>query len=212
MEFVFGLLIGSALILIVVWIYRKQFVKHRIEEQSVVLLEKIRNVSKMITVEGDFSEIMHFEDVKDVFLSLVSSKKKAIVLANAKVLIGFDMKKIRIQSSPNTKKLRLEYFPEPEIMSIETDIQYYDVKDGLFNKFAAADLSELNKKVKQNIQEKIPNSDLLLSANTKALETVKMIEQLVSTFGWQLDYSELQLNPITKKNETSSQEILKINN
>jgi len=196
MDFIFGLLIGAVLILVIVWIYRKQFVKHKVEEQSVVLLEKIRNVSKMITVEGDFSEIMHFEDVKDVFLSLVTSKKKAIVMANAKVLIGFDMKKIKIQSNPNNKKLILNYFPEPEILSIETDIQYYDVKDGLFNKFAASDLSELNKKVKQNIIEKIPDSDLLLSANAKALETINMIEQLVSTFGWQLDYRNLELDNV----------------
>jgi len=88
----------------------------------------------------------------------------------------------------------LEYFPEPEILSIETDIKYYDVKGGFFNKFAAADLSELNKKVKQNIEEKIPDSELLLSAKAKALETIEMIEQLVSTFGWELDYNIEQQN------------------
>lgn len=191
MEFIIGLVLGAAVVSLVVYFLRNKLVKNKREEQSVVLLEKIRSVSKMITVEGDFSEIMHFEDVKDVFLSLVSSRKKAIVLANAKVLIGFDMKKIRLSANPDNKKLVLDHFPEPEILSIETDIQYYDVSHGLFNKFAAGDLSELNKKVKLNIQEKIPDSDLLYSAKSKALETVKMIEQLVSTFGWQLDYNDL---------------------
>jgi hypothetical protein len=192
MDFIFGLLIGATLIFLLVWLYRKQFSKHKTEEQSVVLLEKIRNVSKMITVEGDFSEIMYFEDVKDVFLSLVSSKKKAIVLANAKVFVGFDMKKIRFQSNLKNKTIILDHFPEPEILSIETDIQYYDVKNGLFNKFEASDLSELNRKVKVNIEEKIPDSDLLISAKSKALETVKIIEQMVGTFDWKLDYKGLE--------------------
>ena len=191
MEFILGIIVGVIFLGIGVLLFRNRFQKNKREEQSVVLLEKIRNVSKMITVEGDFSEIMHFEDIKDVFLNLVSSKKKAIVLANAKVFIGFDMKKIRLESNPDTKKVSLSYFPEPEVLSIETDIQYYDVKDGFFNKFAAADLSELNKKVKLNIEDKIPDSELLVSAKGKALETVKMIEQLVSTFGWKLEYKSL---------------------
>jgi hypothetical protein len=192
MDFILGIIVGILFLAIIVLLFKNRFIKHRTEEQSVVLLEKIRYVSKMITIEGDFSEIMHFEDVKDVFLKLITSKKKAIVLANAKVLIGFDMKKIILQSNPSKKKLMLEYFPEPEILSIETDIKYYDVKGGFFNKFAAADLSELNKKVKQNIEEKIPDSELLLSAKAKALETVEMIEQLVSTFGWELDYKNIE--------------------
>lgn len=194
MDFILGVLIGILFLGIIVLLFSKRFFKNKSEEQSVVLLEKIRNVSKMITVEGDFSEIMHFEDVKGVLLNLVSSKKKAIVLANAKVLIGFDMKKIKLQSRPENKKLILEHFPEPEILSIETDIQYYDVKHGYFNKFAASDLSDLNKKVKINIEDKIPESDLLVSATSKALETVKIIEQMVSTFGWKLDYNGLKFD------------------
>jgi hypothetical protein len=199
MDFIIGLILGAAVVGLVVYFLRNKFVRNKTEEQSVVLLQKIRNVSKMITVEGDFSEIMHFEDVKDVFLSLVTSRKKAIVLANAKVLIGFDMKKIKLSSNPEKKKLILEHFPSPEIVSIETDIQYYDVSNGLFNKFAANDLSELNKKVKQNIESKIPDSELLYSAKNKALDTVKMIEQLVSTFGWHLDYNNLIENEDIKR-------------
>ena len=199
MDFIIGLILGAAVVGLVVYFLRNKFVRNKTEEQSVVLLQKIRNVSKMITVEGDFSEIMHFEDVKDVFLSLVTSRKKAIVLANAKVLIGFDMKKIKLSSNPEKKKLILEHFPGPEILSIETDIQYYDVSNGLFNKFAANDLSELNKKVKQNIEGKIPDSELLYSAKNKALDTVKMIEQLVSTFGWDLNYNNLIENEDIKR-------------
>ncbi|MGB5364545.1 MAG: DUF4230 domain-containing protein [Aureibaculum sp.] len=204
MDFILGIIVGILFLGTIVLLYRNWFSKHKTEEQSVVLLEKIRNVSKMITVEGDFSEIMHFEDVKDVFLTLVTSKKKAIVMANAKVLIGFDMKKIKLQSNNESKKLVLEFFPEPEVLSIETDIQYYDVKHGYFNKFSANDLSELNKKVKQNIEDKIPDSELLFSAKNKALETIRMIEQMVSTFGWHLDYKSIDIKKTASLDENKS--------
>lgn len=193
MEFIYGLLLGAIVVGIVFYFYRSFFVKNKTEEQSVVLLEKIRNVSKLITVESDFSEIMHYSDTKDILLNLLSSHKKAIVLANSKVMVGFDMKEMRINPNPKNKLLTITHFPEPQVLSIETDVEYYDVSNGLFNKFAAADLTQLNKKVRENIQSKIPESGVLQTANGKALETIKMIEQIVDTFGWKLSYNELQL-------------------
>jgi len=193
MDFIFGLLLGAIVVAVVFYFYRSYFVKNKTEEQSVVLLEKIRNVSKLITVESDFSEIMHYSDAKNMLLNLVSSHKKAIVLANSKVMVGFDMKQMRIQPNAKERLLTITHFPAPEVLSIQSDVEYYDVQNGLFNKFEAKDLTELNKKVKENIEQKIPESGILLTANEKALETVRMIEQIVETFGWKLSYSGLQL-------------------
>ena len=179
MDFILGLLIGAVVVGLVLYFSRSFFTKNKTQEQSVVLLEKIRNVSKLITVESDFSEVMHYSDAKNILLNLVSSHKKAIVLANSKVMIGFDMKQMRINPNPSKKLLTITHFPEPQVLSIETDVEYYDVSNGLFNKFAAADLTQLNKKLRENIQEKIPESGLLLTAQDKALETIKMIEQIV---------------------------------
>ena len=88
--------------------------------------------------------------------------------------------------------MTITHFPEPQVLSIETDVEYYDVSNGLFNKFAAADLTQLNKKVRENIENKIPESGVLRTAHDKAFETIKMIEQIVDTFGWKLIYKDLQ--------------------
>lgn len=205
MDFIFGLLLGAIVVAVVFYIYRSYFTRNKTEEQSVVLLEKIRNVSKLITVESDFSEIMHYSDVKNSFLNLISSHKKAIVLANSKVMVGFDMKQMRIEPHAKKKLLTITHFPAPEVLSIQTDVEYYDVKNGLFNKFEAKDLTELNKKVKENIENKIPQSGVLITANEKALETVKMIEQIVDTFGWKLSYKELKLYNNPQKKVTHGQ-------
>ena len=69
------------------------------------------------------------------FLRLVSSRKKALVVINAKAHVGFDLSKIQMDSDVKTKTLTLFHFPEPEVLSIETDLNYYDKSDGMFNKF-----------------------------------------------------------------------------
>ena len=68
--------------------------KDKTKTQSVILMEKIRTVCKFITVEGDFSEIYHYENVKDKWLNLLLGKKKALILIEAKAHVGFDLTKI----------------------------------------------------------------------------------------------------------------------
>jgi hypothetical protein len=204
MNFIIGFVVGVLVLAIYYLFAKKSFFKSKSKEQSVVLLEKMRSVSKLITVEGDFNEVMHFSDVKNSLLNIISSKKKAIVLANAKVFIGFDMKKIEFEANSDKRQIRVISFPEPEVLSIETEVEFYDVKNGLFNKFDASELTELNKKVKQNIAEKIPDSELLYSAKNKALDTINVMEQMVGTFGWELKYDNL-----LKPSRLSKKEILK---
>ena len=79
--------------------------KNVAENQSITLLDKIRRVAKLITVEGEFAEIYHHEDTRDKFLGLISSKKKAIVIINAKTHIGFDFRKIKMDSDTENKKI-----------------------------------------------------------------------------------------------------------
>jgi len=193
MEFILGLIIGAAIVAGLAYFFRNMFVKDKSEQQSVILLEKIRSVSKLITIESDFTEILHHKDTKSMLLNMFSSDKKAIVLANSKVMVGFDMKQIRIKPYPKNKTLELIHFPPPQVMSIETHLDYYDITNGLFNKFEASDLTKLNQKVRENVETKIPQSGILNTAHEKALETIKMIENIVDTFGWKLDYHQMEL-------------------
>lgn len=194
MDFLSGLIIGVIIIVVFYFLFRKKLSnKMSAKQQSSILLEKIRNVSKLITIESDFSEILHHQASKNILLKLFKSDKKAIVMANSKVMVGFDMKKIKIEPKPNKKTLVLTHFPQPEVLGIETNIEYYDVTNGWFNKFDAQDLTNINQEVRKNIEQKIPDSGLLASAQEKALETVNMIEQIVGTFGWSLDYKQWNL-------------------
>ena len=162
-------------------------------EQSVVLLEKIRSVCKFITVEGDFAEIYHYENVKDKIVNMLLGKKKAIILISAKAHIGFDLTKIQMDSDVEKKTIRLTHFPQPQVMSIETDFKYYDKSEGWLNDFTSDDLTDVNRNAKQHIIDKIPESGLLEQARKEALNTIQLMEGLADTIGWKLDYTALIL-------------------
>jgi hypothetical protein len=199
MEAFLGIIIGVLISLGVVTYFRSIKKKQLVNSQSILLLDKIKTVCKFITVEGDFAEIYHYEDVKERFLKLVISKKKALVVINAKAHVGYDLSKIELEADKDNKKIVLKHFPQPEVLSIETDLNYYDKKEGYFNKFEASSLTELNKEAKKHIQEKIPESGLIQIAQKEALETILLIETIVETIGWKLDYSALKIEGETPK-------------
>ena len=193
-EIVLGIILGAILMYWMYSFFRKKQSKERTKYQSTVLLERIKSVCQLITIEGDFAEIFKFESTKDHFLSLISSKKKALIVINAKARIGYDLKKILMHADTGRKRIILTNFPQPEILSIEPELEFYDIKNGLFNSFTPDDLTTLNKEAKSHIQEKIPQSGLMETARREALEAVLLIEKLVETIGWKLDYSALELS------------------
>ncbi len=194
MDIIFGIIFGAFLSYFVLEFLRNKNKKSITERQSVVLLEKIKNVCKLVTVEGDFSEVYHYENTKERFMTLITSKKKAILLVNAKAQIGYNLSKIKLQSNPESKTIFITDFPQAEILTIETDLKYYDKTEGLFNKFEAEDLTALNKEAKQFIVDKIPESGLIETANKELLEAIGIITNIVETIGWKVDHSTLNID------------------
>ncbi|NNG09448.1 MAG: DUF4230 domain-containing protein [Arenibacter sp.] len=194
LELFSGLILGAIAMYWVFSFFRKKKKRELTEHQSDILLDKIKSVCKLITVEGDFAEIYRYENTKERFLSLVSSKKKALIVINAKAHIGFDLKKVQLHADNDKKKIILTNFPQPEILSISPELQFYDIQNGLFNAFTPADLTKLNAEARQHIQEKIPESGLMDTANKEALEAILLIEKIVETIGWKLDYTALEMS------------------
>ncbi|EDP98164.1 DUF4230 domain-containing protein [Kordia algicida OT-1] len=193
MDIVLAVLIGGIVSYFVYDFVGKKQSEKRTKRQSHLLLDKIKSVCKLTTVEGDFSEIYHYEDRSAHFLRMISSKKRALIVIKAKASVGYDLKKLRLEANKDNKSIKLIHFPQPEILTVETDFTYYDKKDGLLNKFGAEDLTKLNKEAKQHIIDRVPESGLIESAKKEALDAILIIEKIVQTIGWKLDYSEITL-------------------
>jgi len=194
MEYLFIGLAGGAVVTYFIYTrFAGKLRRERAQTQSVVLMERIRTVCKFITVEGDFAEIYHYQNLKDKWVNALLGTKKALILIDAKAHIGFDLTKIKMEADNTQKIIKLYDFPEPELLSIETDFKYYDKKEGWANPFTSTDLTEINREAKQHIIDKVPQSGLFKEANKQALETVQLMQKLVETIGWRLDYTALEV-------------------
>ena len=85
MDIILGILIGIVVGWGFVTYFQELKQKQLVDSQSVILLDKIKTVCKLITVEGDFAEIYHYQDVKQRLLKLVSSRKKALVVIKKRI-------------------------------------------------------------------------------------------------------------------------------
>lgn len=191
---IIGIIVGAVFAYFITNKWFKDKSKSKTEVQASILLDKIKTVCKLVVVEGEFAEIYNHKQNKDYLFGLFSSSKKALVIVNAKVHVGFDLKKILLSADTNKKTIVLKQFPEPEVISFENNFKFYDIEDGIFNKFKPEELSQINEDSKQFILEKIPNSSLMDTAKKEAMQSIFIMENIVQTIGWKMDYSALKID------------------
>jgi uncharacterized protein DUF4230 len=156
------------------------------EEQSQVLMEKIKTVAKLVTVEGYFSEVYSYEDYWGYDISLF--QKKALIRVKAKVSVGYDLTKMKIEASPLEKTLIISNLPDPEIISIDHDLDYYDISEGTFNSFSKDDYNKMNASSKEKIREQVGESDIFLAAEKQSNDMLDLIRFMVEGAGWKLKF------------------------
>lgn len=176
------------------WWYGSDNAPQRREEAQ-VLLEHVKNVTKLVTVEGYFSEIYSEEDTKNYYL--FSSTKRVLIKVKAKVSAGYDLSNMKIDADANTKTLHISNIPEPSIIAVEPEIGYYDIANGVFNQFTNEDYTRLNKKAIDTIKTQALNSNFMNTVKTQGVKNFDAIRALAESMGWKVvfDNSTLKLPP-----------------
>ncbi|MCG6186269.1 DUF4230 domain-containing protein [Maribellus maritimus] len=195
-----GVILGLAAGAVISMYYYKYKNTQQLKEQSAVLLKQIKQVFKLVTVEGEFSEIFTHRNGKNIFFNLLQLEKKVILIVKARVMVGFDLTQIDIKVDSTNKKIRLSKFPHPQIISIDTDLEYYDIQKGIVNKLSEKDLTDISKKSKDFIREKVDESDLYLIAENQVKETIEFISQLANSVGWEM-VTEKPLEKLPESNK-----------
>jgi hypothetical protein len=175
------------------------YIRHteaQVQESGTVLLERIKQVAKLVTVEGYFSEIYDYQDYYGYDLSIF--RKKALVRVKAKVSVGYDLEKMKLTALPETKTIRITGIPPAEILSIEHDLDYYDVQEGFFNEFSTEDYNKLNANAKDFIRKKALESDLLKTATTQRNALFETMKFMAESAGWTLEIEEPLIGPAPK--------------
>jgi len=155
------------------------------QESATVLLEKIRSVVKLTTVEGEFSEIYNYSEYSGYFSWLWD--KKALVRVNAVVSAGYDLGNLKMEADSLNKVLRIGPLPEPQILSIDHTLDYYDVSTGVFTDFSPEDYNHINKRAKDLIRESAQQSNLLASAQEQSDKIFEIARFMAESAGWKVE-------------------------
>lgn len=178
------------LVMVVLFGYRYVFNdkdKTTLQENSALIQEQIRNVSKLVVTEGHFSQVFTYKNSKAIFANLVSVEKKALVVVNADVTVSYDLSLIEYELDEASKTLRILSIPKEEI-NISPDFEYYDITADYLNPFKAEDYNKIKDKVRVQLMKKIEASNLKSNAQNRLISELSKFYILTSSLGWTLQY------------------------
>lgn len=155
---------------------------------SVVVLDRVEKVMKLVTVEGNFSEIYDYKH--HIFADIWPFRKKALVRVKARVMVGYDFESVTIDVDEENKTIVLKGPLQPEILSIEHDLDYYNFENGLFNLITNRDITEMGARAKEFIEDKARESDLFKQAEEQKNDILELLELSLEASGWTLQVSE----------------------
>ena len=175
-----------AVIAFAIWRFRSFFSppQANVIESKEVIVERMEKVNKLITLEAYYSEVYDYKDY--YYYDFSPFRKKALIRIKAKVSVGYDFKKIHMVADEETKTVTIFGFPEPEILSIDHDLDYYDLTQGTFNTFTEADYNKMNKNAKDFIREKAKDKEVFQQAAEKKDELIEMLKWMLDAAGWTL--------------------------
>lgn len=189
-------LIGAIIALASILIYKScaddRAQQSILKENSMLLQQELKQVSKLIVTEGHFVEVYNYADSKELFGALVTADKKALVVVNAEATISYDLSKIEYEMDDIRKTIHIKSIPEPEI-KINPDFEYYDVTADYFNPFKAEDYNAIKQNVTTSLLKKVKASSLKSNAENRLISELSRIYVLTNTLGWTLLYGG---NPI----------------
>jgi hypothetical protein len=181
---VIGLLLGGVIMFLALRLFSKTRQKV-VKESSHTVVESIRKVFKIVFAEGQFSELYNYEETKKLF-GFIPSRKRALVIIKAKVLVGYDFEKCTWEIDEQKHTIRMMSFPEPEILSIEPDYLYYDFDEGFLNLLGREDLTRIQINGKKQVELAAMNSHLPKIA---ADQMRTLLMEVVQSRNWHLENS-----------------------
>ncbi len=158
--------------------------KEHTQQNATVLLDKIQKVAKLTTVEGSFSEI--YEKSSFQYFDILPFQKKVLVRVKAKVSAGYDFDQLALEVDSASKIIWINAMPEAKILSIDHDLDYYDITEGLFVSLDEADYNQIQTEAKEFIRTKAGASTLLAEASAQGQDLLDMLSWITAAAGWQL--------------------------
>lgn len=154
---------------------------------SQLIQEQLKNVGKLVVVEGHFSEVYTYKDNSGMFSYLPFLNKKALVVANAEATVSFDLRQLEYVVDAENKVVTITKIPSEEIKVYPT-LKYYDVEQSVFNEFTADDYNKIQKEVTAKILGKVKKSSFGKNAQNRLLSELNALLVVTREYGYTLVY------------------------
>lgn len=200
-----GYLLGGVALFVLGILVARGFYQNRETQRSrsegTILLDKVREVCKLVTIEANFNELYNETNTRPVtlYLPLPSTfgfSKRAILEVTGKILVGYDLEKVHITADSLTRTLTLSNLPDPEILSIDHQVAYRNLEESWFNSFSPEDYTALNFKAKEMLRQKVRESNLLERARNQGNQMLGVIGFMAEAVGWTVVVEEPAAMPI----------------
>lgn len=183
------LVLLGALSMIGIYHLIKPFMKNKSNTviEAHIVRNRVDKVFKMVTVEGNYSEIYDYKNY--YFSDIWPLRKKALVKVNAKVLVGYDLNNIQLTIDSVNHIVYLNAPLYPEILSIDDQLDFYSFENGWFNMINNKDITEMGVRAKEFIRKKAEEDDLFEKAEEQKKELFDMLSLSLQAGGWELQFT-----------------------
>jgi hypothetical protein len=190
---VFGIVIAMVLVFGLRYCEHQKDKRERLEFNTAIIQKQLKNVGKLVVTEGSYAEVFSYADSKKFYFDMFSSDKKALVIVNAKASISYDLSEVETKIDAENMTLVITKIPDP-YLSINPNIEYYDIEQDYLNQFNASDYNKIKKRVESSLREKIESSELRLNAQNRLIAELQKIYILTNSMGWKLEYNDQPIN------------------
>ncbi len=188
-RFLFGFL-AAALILGGIWFFTaKNASQELLVTNSAMIQQQIQQVGKLIVTESYYSQVFTYKNSQKLFLNLVSADKKALIVANTKATVEYDLRKLQTNIDEKSKTLTILSIPDP-VINIYPEFEYYDVTQDYLNQFEGKDYNKIKTSITAQVRKTIEASDLKKDARERLLSELLNVYILTKSMGWTLQYNE----------------------
>ncbi len=192
-QIVMIIIVVLAVLFLYDFIRDRQATKGEIYAQSALIEKQLRNVSKLVVTEASYAKVYSYENKETYGLDIFSSEKNALVIANAKAQVAYNLRELQYDVNQSSKTITINYIPKAEL-SIDPNLQFYRMENGYFNKFNAKDLNSIKVKITKDLRKQLLKSDMMANAQNRLLSELSQIFVLTSSLEWELVYNGNQIN------------------
>lgn len=186
------LIVGAVLFICILFTYDyfkdRDSVNETLYAQSALIEKQLRNVSKLVVTEASYAKVYNYKNKESYGMDIFSSEKNALIISNARAQVAYNLRELKYDIDPTKKTITITYIPEPEL-TIDPNLQFYQIENGYFNKFAAQDLNRIKENITKDLRKKIMASDVMKNAQNRLLSELSQIYVLTASLEWTLIYN-----------------------